>query len=88
MVLLHLEERPSLLVDGEYVPEEWWHADTLYATAEDRTKIPPKYPDFAQLVQLALVTLFWFLPVALAVYGFDYLSGGSFLGLTDNHERE
>lgn len=87
MARLQLEERPSLLVDGTYVAEDWWRAETMYATTEDRTKIPPKYPKFAQLVQLALVTLLWFLPVALAVYGFDYLTGGTFLGLTDTHDR-
>lgn len=87
MARLHLEERPSLLVDGRYVAADWWDAETMYAAAEDRAKIPPKYPKFAQLVQLALVTLLWFLPVALAVYGFDYLSGGTFLGLTDNNDR-
>ncbi|WP_175416521.1 hypothetical protein [Natrinema versiforme] len=87
MAQLHLEERPSLVVDGTYVAEDWWRAETMYATAEDRSKIPPKYPKFAQLVQLALVTLLWFLPVALAVYGFDYLTGGTFLGLTDTHDR-
>ncbi|ELY72170.1 hypothetical protein C488_15412 [Natrinema pellirubrum DSM 15624] len=87
MARLHLEERPSLVVDGTYVAEDWWRAETMYATAEDRAKIPPKYPKFAQLVQLALVTLLWFLPVVLAVYGFDYLTGGTFLGLTDTDDR-
>ncbi|WP_343123196.1 hypothetical protein [Halostagnicola sp. A56] len=87
MARLHLEERPSLLVDGRYVAADWWDAETMYAAAEDRAKIPPTYPKFAQLVQLALVTLLWFLPVALAVYGFDYLSGGTFLGFTDNNDR-
>ncbi|MDQ2052634.1 hypothetical protein RBH26_19430 [Natronolimnohabitans sp. A-GB9] len=82
MAVLELEERPSLLVDGQYVPAEWWRADQLYSGADDRAKIPPKYPEFQKLVQLALVTLLWFLPVSLAVYGFDYLSGGTFLGLT------
>ncbi|WP_231587984.1 hypothetical protein [Halostagnicola sp. A56] len=87
MAHLHLEERPSLLVDGTYVAADWWDAETMYAEADDRAKIPPKYPKFAQLVQLALVTLLWFLPVSLAVYGFDYLSDGTFLGLTDNNDR-
>ncbi|WP_345779380.1 hypothetical protein [Natrinema sp. SYSU A 869] len=82
MAVLELEERPSLLVDGQYVPAEWWRADHLYGTAKDRAKVPPKYPAFQKLIQLVLVTLLWFLPVALAVYGFDYLSGGTFLGLT------
>lgn len=83
IAVLELEERPSLLIDGQYVPEEWWHANQLYSSAEDRTSLPPEYPRFQKIVQLVLVTLFWFLPVALAVYGFDYLSGGTFLGLTD-----
>ncbi|WP_175416506.1 hypothetical protein [Natrinema versiforme] len=87
MARLHLEERPSLLVEGTYVAEDWWRTETMYATAEDRAKAPPKYPQFAQLVQLALVTLLWFLPVALAVYGFDYLTDGAFLGLTDTDDR-
>ncbi|WP_239642060.1 hypothetical protein [Natrinema versiforme] len=87
MARLHLEERPSIVVDGTYVAEDWWRTETMYATAEDRAKIPPKYPKFAQLVQLALVTLLWFLPVALAVYGFDYLTDGTFLGLTDTDDR-
>nr|WP_121744796.1 hypothetical protein [Natronorubrum halophilum] len=87
MARLQLEERPSLLVDGTYVAEDWWRAETMYATAEDRAKIPPKYPKFAQLVELALVTLLWFLPVSLAVYGFDCLTDGTFLGLTDTDDR-
>ncbi|WP_319633701.1 hypothetical protein [Natronorubrum aibiense] len=82
MAVLELEERPSLLVDGQYIPAEWWRTDQLYSGAEDRAKIPPKYPEFQKIVQLVLVTLLWFLPVSLAVYGFDYLSGGTFLGLT------
>nr|WP_226042987.1 hypothetical protein [Natrinema sp. DC36] len=83
MAVLELESRPSVVVDGEYIPTEWWRANQLYSAAEDRVKIPPKYPGFQKIVQLILVTLLWFLPVALAVYGFDYLSGGTFLGLTD-----
>lgn len=81
MAVIELEERPSLLVDGRYVPADWWRTDRLYAEAEDRAKIPPKYPDFQKLVQLVLVTLLWFLPVAMVVYGFDYLTGGAALGL-------
>ncbi|WP_345778583.1 hypothetical protein [Natrinema sp. DC36] len=83
MAVLELENRPSVVVDGQYIPTEWWRANQLYSAAEDRAKIPPKYPGFQKIVQLILVTLLWFLPVALAVYGFDYLSGGTFLGLTD-----
>ncbi|MFA9504378.1 hypothetical protein ACERIM_16570 [Natrinema sp. H-ect1] len=81
IAVLELEDRPSLLVDGRYVPADWWRTDQLYAEAEDRAKIPPKYPTFQKLVQLVLVTLLWFLPVAVAVYGFDYLTGGAALGL-------
>ncbi len=81
MAVLELAERPSLLVDGRYVPADWWRTDRLYAEAEDRAKIPPKYPDFQKLVELVLVTLLWFLPVAMVVYGFDYLTGGAALGL-------
>lgn len=83
VAVLELEERPSLLVDGQYVPADWWRTDQLYSTAEDRAKIPPKYPEFQKLVELILVTILWFLPVALAVYGFDYLTGGAALGLRD-----
>ncbi|WP_337653102.1 hypothetical protein [Halomontanus rarus] len=73
----------SSLVRGQYVPQEWWQTDRPYASAEDRTKLPPNFPEFRALVQLGLVTLLWFLPLAAAVFGFDYLSGGTFLGLTD-----
>ncbi len=82
--LLELEDRPSGLVEGEYVPAEWWRANHLYAGAADRATVPPQYPPFQQLVQLVLVTLLWFLPVALAVYGFDYLTDGAVLGLRDH----
>ncbi|MCU4744121.1 hypothetical protein [Natronoglomus mannanivorans] len=79
-----LEVSSSLsLVRGQYVPQEWWHTDRPYASAEDRTKLPPNFPEFRTLVQLALVTLLWFVPLAAAVFGFDYLTRGTFLGLTD-----
>ncbi|MCU4975440.1 hypothetical protein OB955_22370 [Halobacteria archaeon AArc-m2/3/4] len=73
----------SSLVRGQYVPQEWWHTDRPYASAEDRTKLPPNFPEFRTLVQLALVTLLWFVPLAAAVFGFDYLTRGTFLGLID-----
>ena len=83
MAVFELEKRPSSLITGQYVPADWWHADQLYSAAEDRTTVPPNYPEFQKLVQLFLVTLLWFFPVALAVYGFDYLTGGAVLGLRD-----
>ncbi|WP_449406421.1 hypothetical protein [Natrinema pallidum] len=84
MAVLELEKRPSSLIDGQYVPADWWRADQLYSAAEDRATVPPNYPKFQKLVQLFLVTLLWFLPVALAVYGFDYLTDGAVLGLRDH----
>lgn len=84
MAVLELEKQPSSLIDGQYVPADWWRADQLYSAAEDRTTVPPNYPMFQKLVQLFLVTLLWFLPVALAIYGFDYLTGGAVLGLREH----
>ncbi|WP_323174745.1 hypothetical protein [Natrialba sp. PRR66] len=76
-------EAPALLVQGQYIPEEWWHAGQLYSPSEDRAQTPANFPEFQAIVQLVLVTLLWFVPVTAAVYGFDYLSGGDFLGLTN-----
>ncbi|QRV17420.1 hypothetical protein JMJ58_20905 (plasmid) [Haloterrigena salifodinae] len=81
MAVIELEERPSSVVDGQYTPEDWWRTEHLYSAAEARTTVPPEYPTFQKLVQLVLVTLLWFLPAALAVYGFDYLTDGAALGL-------
>ncbi|MGQ3722748.1 hypothetical protein [Natrialba aegyptia] len=83
IAVLELEERPSLVVDGQYVPRDWWRAEQLYSSASDRAKIPANYPEFQKLVEFVLVTLLWFLPAALAVYGFDYVTGGAALGLRD-----
>ena len=76
-------EAVSPVVRSQYVPQEWWYTDQAYSSAEDRTQVPANFPEFQALVQLALVTLLWFLPLAAAVLGFDYLSRGAFLGLID-----
>lgn len=82
MAILEVEPE-SAVIRGQYVPQEWWHTEQPYSAAADRTQVPANFPAFQALVQLALVTILWFLPLAAAVFGFDYLSGGAFLGLTN-----
>ncbi|WP_254533962.1 hypothetical protein [Natrinema gelatinilyticum] len=83
VAVLELDGQYTSLVDGTYVPKEWWHGGRLYSASEDRVAPSPDYPDFQRLVQLVIVTIFLFIPVSLAVYGFDYLTGGALLGLRD-----
>jgi len=74
---------PGALVRGEYQPSEWWRTDRPYATATDVAKTPGNYPDFQTLIQVVVVTILWFIPLAVLVFGFDYMSDGALLGLSN-----
>jgi len=71
------------LVRGEYQPSEWWRTDRPYAAATDVAKTPGNYPDFQTLIQVVVVTILWFIPLAVLVFGFDYMSDGALLGLSN-----
>lgn len=75
--------KPSLLVHGQYQSAAWWRTDQPYAASEDITKTPANFPDFQTLIQLAVVTILWFIPVAVLVFGFDYMSDGALLGISN-----
>jgi hypothetical protein len=74
---------PGALVRGQYQPSQWWRTDRPYAAAVDVAKTPGNYPDFQTLVQLVVVTILWFIPLAVLVFGFDYMSDGALLGLSN-----
>jgi len=39
--------------------------------------------DFQTLIQVVVVTILWFIPLAVLVFGFDYMSDGALLGLSN-----
>ena len=75
--------KPGTLVRGQYHSTEWWRTDRPYAASTDIAKTPANYPDLQTLIQLAVVTILWFIPVAVLVFGFDYMSDGALLGLSN-----
>jgi hypothetical protein len=75
--------KPGTLVRGQYHSAEWWRTDRPYAASTDIAKTPANYPDLQTLIQLAVVTILWFIPVAVLVFGFDYMSDGALLGLSN-----
>lgn len=74
---------PPTVIRGEYTSAPWWRTDQPYAASDDVTKLPANPPDFQTLIQLVVVTIFWFVPVAALVFGFDYMSGGTLLDLSN-----
>ncbi|GAB7011415.1 hypothetical protein [Halorubrum trueperi] len=74
---------PPLLVRGQYTSAAWWRTDQPYAASEDVAKTPANVPDVQTFIDLVVVTMLWFIPVAVLVFGFDYMSGGALLGLTN-----
>jgi hypothetical protein len=74
---------PVIVVRGQYTSAAWWRTDQPYAASTDIAKTPANYPDLQTLIQLVVVTILWFIPVAVLVFGFDYMSGGELLGLTN-----
>lgn len=74
---------PPALVRGQYHPTEWWRTTQPHAAAVDVTKTPGDYPEPETIIDLTVVTLLWFVPAGLAVFGLDYLSGGSLLGFRE-----
>ena len=74
---------PAISVRGQYTSSAWWRADQPYAASGDVTKTPANFPDFQTLIQLVVVTILWFIPVAVLVFGFDYMSDGALLGLSN-----
>ncbi|MUV59370.1 hypothetical protein [Halobacterium sp. CBA1126] len=73
---------PAIAVRGQYTSAAWWRTDQPYSASEDVAKTPANFPDLKSLIQLVVVTMLWFIPVAVLVFGFDYMSGGELLGLT------
>ncbi|WP_135536627.1 hypothetical protein [Halostella pelagica] len=74
---------PSLLVHGRYQSAAWWRTEQPYAASEDIAKTPANFPDLQTLIQLVVVTILWFIPVVVLVFGFDYMSNGALLGFTN-----
>ena len=74
---------PSLLVRGQYTSDAWWRTDQPYAASKDVAKTPANFPELQTLIDLIVVTMLWFIPVTVLVFGFDYMSGGTLLGLTN-----
>ncbi|NEU59135.1 hypothetical protein [Halorussus sp. MSC15.2] len=74
---------PDSVVRGEYTPTAWWQAEKPYTKSTDITTLPADFPDAQSLIQLVVVTILWFLPVAVLLFGFDYMSGGELLGLSN-----
>jgi hypothetical protein len=74
---------PGSVVRGQYTSTAWWRTDQPYATSTGVTALPANFPDAQSLIRLAVVTMLWFLPVSVLVFGFDYMSGGALLGLTN-----
>jgi hypothetical protein len=74
---------PGTLVHGQYQPPAWWRTDRPYAASTDIAKTPANYPDLQTLIQLVVVTILWFIPLAVLVFGFDYMSDGALLGLSN-----
>jgi len=75
--------KPGTLVRGQFHSAEWWRTDRPYAASTDIAKTPANYPDLQTLIQLVVVTILWFIPVTVLVFGFDYMSGGALLGLSN-----
>ena len=73
----------SLIVHGQYQSAAWWRTDQPYAASDDVTKTPANFPDFQTLIQLVVVTILWFIPVGVLVFGFDYMSDGALFGLSN-----
>ncbi|WP_115864245.1 hypothetical protein [Halorussus litoreus] len=74
---------PAIIVRGQYASAPWWRTDQPYATSEDVAKTPADFPDLQSLIQLAVVTMLWFIPLAALVFGFNYMSDGALLGLSN-----
>ncbi|GAB7010776.1 hypothetical protein [Halorubrum trueperi] len=74
---------PGTLVHGQYQPPAWWRTDRPYAASTDIAKTPANYPDLQTLIQLVVVTILWFIPLAVLIFGFDYMSDGALLGLSN-----
>ncbi|AGB17384.1 hypothetical protein Halru_2813 [Halovivax ruber XH-70] len=75
---------PEHIVRGEYVPGKWWQTDHAYSSAEDTTIVRGDTFDFKAFVDLVVVTLLWFLPLSLLVFGLDYVTDGELVGLERN----
>jgi hypothetical protein len=74
---------PAIVVRGQYTSAPWWRTDQPYAASEDVAKMPANFPEFRMLIRLVVVTILWFIPVVVLVFGFDYMSGGELLGLSN-----
>jgi len=74
---------PGALVRGEYQPSGG--GGQIVPTQRQRMsqKTPGNYPDFQTLIQVVVVTILWFIPLAVLVFGFDYMSDGALLGLSN-----
>ncbi|WP_245742044.1 hypothetical protein [Natrinema salaciae] len=80
-------QNPGLTIRGEYNPEGWWRTDQPYSSAATTTIVPREFLGFQTFVDLVIVTLLWFLPVALLAFGVDYVTNGELLGLK-RHSRD
>ncbi len=79
---------PPNLVEARYEPAAWWNTTQPYASSSEVEQLPLTFPSFEDLISLAVVTVLWFIPVGILLFGVDYASDGALLGIheTTTHD--
>ncbi|WP_256301583.1 hypothetical protein [Haloarchaeobius salinus] len=79
---------PPDIVEARYEPAAWWDTTQPYAPSSEVDQLPLAFPSVPTLINLAVVTILWFIPVTLLVFGMDYASDGALLGIheTTTHD--
>ncbi|WP_257300548.1 hypothetical protein [Haloarchaeobius sp. FL176] len=81
-------QNPPSLVEVTYDPLPWWSTDRPHTPSREIKQMPLDLPSMTDILNLAIVTLLWFIPVAVLLFGVDYASDGALLGIreTESHE--
>jgi hypothetical protein len=72
-------ERPPAMVRGSYEPVPWWETEQAYTSDSTQEFLPGDYPGFGFFVDLVVVTVLWFVPLGLLIYGLNRASNGVLL---------
>lgn len=78
-------DTPGGLVRVRYEPKPWWNASPAYQPARASAMPAPVLPDLQFLIDLAVVTILWFLPVVALLLGVDMAMNTDFVrGILDD----
>lgn len=73
-------DRQPVSVGITYNPVPWWESDTdtIYTGSSTSVSMASgSLPDFDDLANLAVATLFWFVPIAVTIYALNLISDGT-----------